>query len=97
VSETQPPGEWRVLLDVQTEDRDGVRRRMLLDLPRQDFELPMLHELVRDAAEAGNVLTEETADLDVRVTFPEDMDATLKARFTDWCERVKTTVWPPEG
>jgi hypothetical protein len=52
---------------------------MLLDLPRQDFELPTLHELVRDAAEAGNVLTEETADIDVRVTFPEDLDGTAES------------------
>lgn len=62
---------WRVVVDVETESPSG-KRSLRLDLPRGDFDLSQLHDLARDAAEAGNVLTEETTAVDVGVTFPDD-------------------------
>jgi hypothetical protein len=61
---------WRVVVEVETESARG-RRTLLLDLPRGDFDLSELHELARGAAEAGNVLSEETTSVAVRVSFPE--------------------------
>jgi hypothetical protein len=75
---------WRVVLEVETEDGAGTRRRMLLDLPRSDFTLTDLHELARGAAEASNVLTDETTEITVRVAFPEDLEAHLLARLQRW-------------
>lgn len=61
---------WRVVVDVETDSPSG-KRLLRLDLPRGDFALGELHDLARNTAEAGNVLTEETAAVDVRVSFPD--------------------------
>jgi hypothetical protein len=93
-----PITTWACWTPIDLLTARAAQRLHVVDLTgEEDFELPTLHELVRDAAEAGNVLTEETADLDLGVTFPEDLDATLKARLEGWYERVKATVWPPAG
>jgi hypothetical protein len=63
------PEDWRVVVEVETESASG-RRTLRLDLPRGDFDLSELHELARGAAEAGNVLSEETTSVMVSVSFP---------------------------
>jgi hypothetical protein len=61
---------WRVVVDVETKSPSG-KRSLRLNLPRGDFALSELHDLARDTAEAGNVLTEETTAVDVGVSFPD--------------------------
>jgi hypothetical protein len=82
--ELRTEADWRVVLEIETEDGAGTRRRMLLDLPRGDFSLPELHELAREGADAMSILTEETTDVVVRVSFPEDLEAHLLARLKQW-------------
>ncbi|MCW2983493.1 MAG: hypothetical protein JWR63_1063 [Conexibacter sp.] len=91
---------WRVVVEVETEGSGG-RRSMRLDLPRGDFGLADLHELARGAAEAANVLTEESTAVDVRVSFPDDQDAgsraleaVLRARLEAWYRRVRASAPP---
>ena len=60
---------WRVVVEVETQSHSG-QRRVRLELPRGDVDLSDLHALARSTAKAGNVLTEETTAVDVRVRFP---------------------------
>lgn len=95
--ELRTEANWRVVLEVETEDGAGTRRRMLLDLPRADFSLADLHELSRGAAEASNVLTDETTEITIRVAFPEDLEAHLLERLQRWygIVRLVRDVAPP--
>jgi hypothetical protein len=60
---------WRVVVEVETQSPSG-QRFLRLELPRGDVDLSDLHALARGTAVAGNVLTEETDAVDVRVSFP---------------------------
>ena len=71
---TTPDPAWRARVEVETNASDG-HRSLQLEFPRGEWSLAELHDLARDAAEAGNVLTEETTTVAVRVSFPEDDQA----------------------
>jgi hypothetical protein len=95
--------DWRVVVEVETDSPDG-RHALRLDIPRDRWTLPDLHELARTAAEAASVLTEESTAVCVRVSFPADPDgrdaglraleAVLRARLEAWYRRSRVAIRP---
>jgi len=90
----------RVVVEVETNSPSGPRA-VRVELPREGWTLAELHELGRDSAEAASVLSEETTDARVRVSFPSDedgrdaplraMEAVLRARLDAWYRRVRAS------
>lgn len=62
--------KWRVVVQVKTKDARGTIRRVTVELPRGDWSMAELQDIGREAAEAGNVLTEESTTVDTRIRFP---------------------------
>jgi hypothetical protein len=61
--------DTRLAIVVETQSETGWRS-MALELPRGTWELGEIHEFAKTAAEAAGVLTEETTEVTVKVSFP---------------------------
>jgi hypothetical protein len=58
-----------MVIAVETESETG-RRSMVLELPVGTWQLGEIHELAKMAAEAAGVLTEESTEVTLKVSFP---------------------------
>jgi hypothetical protein len=61
--------DTRLVIAVETQSETGWRS-MALQLPRGTWELGEIHEFARTAAEDVGVLTEETTEVTLKVSFP---------------------------
>jgi hypothetical protein len=71
----------RALITITTETLYDERHALTLDTPRGDWSLNDLHELARTAAESVGILGEHATAVDISVSYPEDLEATLLARL----------------
>ena len=63
--------EARAVIVVETQSPTG-RRAMILELPLADRNLEELHDLATSAAQTAGVLTEQSNEITVRVSFPTE-------------------------
>jgi hypothetical protein len=59
----------RLAIVVETQSETGWRS-MALEIPRGTWELGEIHEYAKTAAEAAGVLSEETTEVTLKVSFP---------------------------